>query len=388
MAKRGEVIDLGILDSATTETVAKPTLGEALYAQRIHAGLVDVEEGDQTFTAGVKTALAELGGQGGKYPNLGHLENINSEVSQLSVNLGYEGELTVGALEDGIRFYQRRTVESCLELGKRLLLLKELTPHGEFNERVERLGFARQTAHRFMQAAAKTSKSENLQLLSDRAKNVSAFLELITHDDDTLSELVELDEFDTMSASQLREKLRSIADEEGEELKSANRRINNMNVEIERLENQVERLSKGRERLTAFTERTEDIRQECLALQLGAELHLNGLKALFESVCSEDPSAPELSLQVEQIWITAHAAAARALDVVAVLHEITIFEDMPSRALSQHILTPEEAQRWLHDYPMIESRYEAEKAAREEKREAAKPKGRGRPKGSTNKAEK
>ena len=50
----------------------------------------------------------------------------------IATEIGYEGTLTIGALEDEIRFYQRRTVESLLELGKRLLVLRELTPHGEF----------------------------------------------------------------------------------------------------------------------------------------------------------------------------------------------------------------------------------------------------------------
>lgn len=376
------------IDLKIGEDSSPATIGERLYAQRIAAGQSPMPDDDNaSFTSGVKMHLAAIQDDS-KSLNLGLLKDISPEVSQLAVELGYDGELTVGGLEDGIRFYQRRTVESCLELGKRLLLLKEMSPHGEFKDRVGALGFAYQTAHRFMQAAAKISKSANLADLSSKVKSVSAFLELVTQDDDVLQDLSEMDDIDVLTTSQLRERLRVLKAEEGEDLQAANKRINNMNVEIERLENQVERLSKGRERLTTFTDRTEDIRQECLALQLGAELHLNGLKALFESVCAEDPAAPELALQAEQIWITAHAAAARALDVVTALHEITIFEDMPERVLSQHILTPEEAQRWLHDYPMIESRYEAEKAAREEKREAAKPKGRGRPKGSANKVEK
>lgn len=54
----------------------------------------------------------------------------NAAAQAIALQLGYEGSLAVGALEDEIRFYQRRTVESLLELGKRLLVLKELTPHG------------------------------------------------------------------------------------------------------------------------------------------------------------------------------------------------------------------------------------------------------------------
>ena len=126
----------------------------------------------------------------------------------MAVQIGYQGAMTVGALEDEIRFYQRRTVEAILETGKRLLVLKELTPHGEFGQRVEMLGFSDRTARRFMQAAAKTSKSANLAVLSTQVKSASAFLELVTHDDDVLENLADMDDVEKMSASQLRAALR------------------------------------------------------------------------------------------------------------------------------------------------------------------------------------
>lgn len=124
--------------------------------------------------------------------------------------IGYDGSLTVGALEDEIRFYQRRTVEAILETGKRLLVLKELTPHGEFTTRVEMLGFSDRTARRFMQAAVKTSKSANLAVLSTQLKSASAFLELVTHDDDVLSEVAGMDDIDRMSITQVRATVREL----------------------------------------------------------------------------------------------------------------------------------------------------------------------------------
>ena len=128
----------------------------------------------------------------------------------IATEIGYEGTLTIGALEDEIRFYQRRTVESLLELGKRLLVLRELTPHGEFESRVEMLGFSYRSAARFMQAAAKTAKSANLALLSTQVKSASAFLELVTHDEDVLKDLADIDNIDRMSASELRNTIRSL----------------------------------------------------------------------------------------------------------------------------------------------------------------------------------
>ena len=128
----------------------------------------------------------------------------------LAGQIGYEGAVTVGTLEDEIRFYQRRSVEALLECGKRLLLLQELTPRGEFDQRIELLGFSRRSAYRFMQAAAKTAKSANLALLSTQVKSASAFLELVTHDDDDLEALKDIDDIDRMSASELRAALREI----------------------------------------------------------------------------------------------------------------------------------------------------------------------------------
>lgn len=135
-------------------------------------------------------------------------QETQAKVRAMALSVGYEGTLSVGALEDEIRFYQRRTVEAILETGKRLLVLKEMTPHGEFQQRVEMLGFTDRTARRFMQAAAKTAKSANLAVLSTQVKNGSAFLELVTHDDDTLESLKDMDDIDRMSASELRAALR------------------------------------------------------------------------------------------------------------------------------------------------------------------------------------
>ena len=132
----------------------------------------------------------------------------NDAAHAMAVQIGYQGAMTVGALEDEIRFYQRRTVEAILETGKRLLVLKELTPHGEFTQRVEMLGFHKLTAQRFMRAAAKTAKSVNLTFLSTQVKSASAFLELVTHDDDVLENIAEMDDVEKMSASQLRAALR------------------------------------------------------------------------------------------------------------------------------------------------------------------------------------
>lgn len=156
---------------------------------------------------------------------------LQNDVELLATQLGYEGHLSVGTLEDEIRFFQRRTVEALLETGKRLLILQKLTPHGEFLQRLELLGFAPRTAQRFMQAAQKTSKSAKLAHLATQTKNGSVFLELITHDDDVIENLAELDNFDRMSASQLRAAAREFAAEK----EATEKLLENKNKQIDKL---------------------------------------------------------------------------------------------------------------------------------------------------------
>ena len=167
--------------------------------------------------------------------------SIESNASAVAVaqQIGYQGAVTVGALEDEIRFYQRRTVEAILETGKRLLVLKELTPHGEFSQRVEMLGFSDRTARRFMQAAIKTSKSANLAVLSTQVKSASAFLELVTHDDDVLENLAEMDDVEKMSASELRAALREVREEKG----AVEKVLADKNTAMDKLRAQVKRIA-------------------------------------------------------------------------------------------------------------------------------------------------
>lgn len=155
----------------------------------------------------------------------------------LAAEIGYEGSLTIGALEDEIRFYQRRTIEACLELGKRLLVLKELTQHGEFEQRVEMLGFSNRSARRFMQAAAKTSKSANLAVLSTQVKSASVFLELVTHDEDVLEDLKDIDEIDRMSVTEVKALARSLrGDVEAKDavLEQTHKKLTSLQVQLKK----------------------------------------------------------------------------------------------------------------------------------------------------------
>ena len=188
--------------------------------------LADTVAIDQTMDAANQLAVMSI--------------EANANAVAMAQQIGYQGAVTVGALEDEIRFYQRRTVEAILETGKRLLVLKELTPHGEFSQRVEMLGFSDRTAQRFMQAAVKTAKSANLALLSTQVKSASAFLELVTHDDDVLENLAEMDDVEKMSASELRAALRESREEKG----AVEKVLADKNTAMDKLRAQVKRIEK------------------------------------------------------------------------------------------------------------------------------------------------
>lgn len=196
----------------------KPKLNHVSPAQHV------VEtEGEKEMGVALRAAQEDASAQ----------QERNYAAKELAVQLGYEGGLSGDSLENEIRFYQRRTVEACLELGKRLLLLKEITPHGEFAGRIESLGFARTSAFRFMQAASKTAKSSKLELLSGQIKSVSAFLELVTTDDDVLEDVQKIEGIDCLPASELRKKIKELqAEKEATEkvLKGKNEMIDKLQI--------------------------------------------------------------------------------------------------------------------------------------------------------------
>lgn len=224
---------------------------------------------------------------------------VDAKTASMAQELGYQGALTVGTLEDEIRFYQRRTVEAILETGKRLLLLREVVGHGnssqigtnvDFSKRVELLGFSRSTAYRFMQAAAKTAKSANLAALSNQVKSSSAFLELVTHDDDVLENLAEMDDIDKMSASELRSALRQAE----QDVKFANEKRSKADERADKAE---KKLAGKRPVVVPLSDRIspfqEEIGKRQDLLEKGIVAHLESLVALDTWWTEEVTSAPD-----------------------------------------------------------------------------------------------
>lgn len=162
------------------------------------------------------------------------------------------------------------------------------------------------------------------------------------------------------------------------ELASLRKSSANKDAEIERHATMIKRLQ-SRGPATLFTAQTEDVRAECLVHQASGELAVAGLMRMYDDAASQLDGMPERDLQIDQVWITLHAIAARALDAIRRIREEDV-QVLPERVLGQHMLTDAEAERWIIEYRTLEHRADAEKAVRQSAREEARPRGPGRPK--------
>jgi len=313
-------------------------------------------------------------------------EEPSNQVIALAKDLGYEGEVTLGALEDEVRMYQRRTAEACIELGKRLLLIKELAPRGQFEERAKLLGFSRTSAYRFMQTAKKFSNRPKLGQLAASNESACKFLELLILDEDDLTLLEEggspfgvaLDEIECMSVSELKAAIRDRDKRLDDMTNSESKTVKVLKSDLEHKDSIIANLTV--KKAYQFLPQTHHVREECLAYQAECELALNSIWAMFEDAEKENINEPEWRLRTEQIWITAHVVAARAADMLdKVRRSVYMPDDMPNSITIKHILTDDEATSWLLEYPMIERKHETAKATRVQTRIDSQPKGPGRP---------
>lgn len=174
-----------------------------------------------------------------------------------------------------------------------------------------------------------------------------------------------LDEFALMSRAEMKA-----------EINRLKKRVSTQDVELDLKSKSISKLQ-NRCRMTDFTQETEDVRAECLVLQAECELPVNALVKLFNA--NLDSSETEYWDRMGQIWITAHAICARAVDLIANMKAMLDEENLPKRIQTEHTLLPNEAERWILDYKRIVETHENARYERQKKREEAAPRGRGRP---------
>ncbi|AVX39785.1 DUF3102 domain-containing protein [Yersinia massiliensis] len=189
------------------------------------------------------------------------------------------------------RFYMAQSAEAMLEAGKRLVILKENEPHGDFIEIVEsQLFLPKRTAQVMMQASLKylspklESKAQALALLGK-----TKLFELMTEDDDDLVELADggtvagmtLDDIDRMTSRELKAALR-----EARETNSAQQRVlADKNEKIDVLSTKLEK--KSRIQPPKPDEEVKKLRAEVTALSTEAESAITvRLFSAFETLCA------------------------------------------------------------------------------------------------------
>lgn len=170
-------------------------------------------------------------------------EHAHLVVEKFGDGLPYERERIIHEAQ----FYMAQSASSMLEAGKRLILLKECEPHGEFTRLVEeQLGLSYFSAAKIMQAAVKfcggTDRKPALNLVA-AAGNKSKLLELMILDDEQIAELneggtvagLDLDDVDRMSVRELKLALRE-AREEGtakdEVIAGKNQKIDQLDTKL------------------------------------------------------------------------------------------------------------------------------------------------------------
>jgi len=221
--------------------------------------------------------------------------------TELAQQLAYEGPLEPDMLEFTVAQHMRRTVEACLDAGRALLLLKERVPHGDFHARLERLGMAPRAAQKLMQACLKFSNAPSTAHLVRAAGNATKLLELLVLDDDEVQQLadegsvlgIDLDDIASMSARELREKLR----EAREDLAAKDDLIGAKNKKIDDLLAR-KRFKPGPDDI-ARTEREKAALDQWTLVLAGVDAQFAQIDAVVRALYEQDPS-PAIQLRVRQ----------------------------------------------------------------------------------------
>lgn len=154
----------------------------------------------------------------------GSVPAVEAQIREAMGRIGYDLPYDRERVVQETRFYMGQAAEAMLEAGRRLLVLKEHEPHGDFMDVVEnRLGIPYRTAARMMQSAVKYLLNPDLKEKVPRLAQLgkTKLFELMTEDDDDLAALAEggtlaghtLDDIEAMSKRELQAALREAREE-------------------------------------------------------------------------------------------------------------------------------------------------------------------------------
>lgn len=154
------------------------------------------------------------------------------------------------------QFYVRASAEALIELGRRLVVLREHEPHGEWLDACERIGVEPRFAQRAMQAAIKFAPDAARLRVAHMGQ--SKLLELLVLDDDQIGDLADggsvagitLDDVDRMSVRELRDALRKARAATSDEHDITERLLDEKNRKIYELASELAR----RDQIPEFSE--------------------------------------------------------------------------------------------------------------------------------------
>ena len=190
------------------------------------------------------------------------------------------------------RFYMAQSAEAMLEAGKRLVILKENEPHGDFINILENdLGLEPRVARRMMQASVKFlgNGDQNSKRTALTVLGKTKLYELMVLDDEELDALADggtvagatLDDIDRMTSRELKAALR-----EARETNAAQQRVlAYKNEKIDSLSTKLEK--KSRIQPPKPDEEVKKLRAEVTALAVEAESAIAvRLSSAFETLCA------------------------------------------------------------------------------------------------------
>lgn len=190
------------------------------------------------------------------------------------------------------RFYMAQSAEAMLEAGKRLVILKENEPHGDFINILENdLGLEPRVARRMMQASVKFlgNGDQNSKRTALTVLGKTKLYELMVLDDEELDALADggtvagatLDDIDRMTSRELKAALR-----EARETNAAQQRVLvDKNEKIDSLSTKLEK--KSRIQPPKPDEEVKKLRAEVTALAVEAESAIAvRLSSAFETLCA------------------------------------------------------------------------------------------------------
>lgn len=221
-----------------------------------------------------------------------------SAVRAVALKVGYQlpGDIAdPDLIQRDVAINMQRGVLACLEVGRALMVLKEVCGHGNFAQRLDVMGIDTRVAQRLMASAAKFSNAVSTPLLK-AIGNQSKLFEMLVLDDEQIAEFeltgqtgeLTLDDVATMSVKELRSALREARqDKQADEklLADKSAKIDKLSRHIKKATPDSVLLELQKESTTLMNDALGclrgQLRQACIALKNHSGAHDSGDQTLF-----------------------------------------------------------------------------------------------------------